>query len=95
MNIAGKIIGDDTSFVVCNDSRVLGPFHPFDSITFKGDGTTGGEIHAEITLDLKWKRDSSVELACTADMATTDGPTDHAAGTTAPRHLSGGCICST
>jgi hypothetical protein len=86
----GNLVGDDTTFVWFNDSRVLGPFHPIDSLTFSGKEKLGGEIQAKITLNLAWKVDSSVVVTWNADMQGddendgADGKVTVATGTTQP-----------
>ena len=70
--LLGTFTGDDYTAVWFMDSRVLGPFHPIDQMKFHGDETTGGEIHADLTLDLLWKVDSSVLVTWDAEMKADD-----------------------
>jgi hypothetical protein len=78
--LLGVFTGDDYTFVPFMDSRVLGPFHPIDNMKFAGDETMGGEIHADMNLDLLWKVDSSVVVTWSADMKTSDGHSDSQTG---------------
>ena len=64
--------GDDYSLVVFGDTRVLGPFHPIDQMKFHGDEVMGGEISADLTLDVLWKIDFSVEVKASASMSADD-----------------------
>jgi hypothetical protein len=64
--------GVDASFVWFKDTRVLGPFHPIDEMKFHGDEVIGGEISADVKLDLLWKKDSSIDVTCNASMNADD-----------------------
>jgi hypothetical protein len=80
--LLGAFTGDDTSFVWFNDSRVLGPFHPIDKMNFHGDETMGGEVSADLKLDLLWKVDSSIDVKWNASMSTDeDDESDSASDT--------------
>ena len=70
--LLGDFTGDDYSLVVFNDMRTLGPFHPIDRMKFHGDEIMGGEISADLTLDLLWKIDSSIAVNASASMSAHD-----------------------
>jgi len=74
--------GEDASFIWFNESRVMGPFHPLDNMKFHGDETSGGEVSADLNLDLLWKVDSSVDVNWNASMSTDeDDESDSSNGT--------------
>jgi hypothetical protein len=68
----GPVSGDDYTLVTFADSRMLGPLHPLEAMTFAGDETMGNELHVDLTLDFAWKTDFSVVMTVSAALIDRD-----------------------
>jgi len=70
--LLGPATGDDYTLVTFADSRMLGPLHPLEAMTFAGDETMGNEIHVDLKLGFAWKTDFSIVLTVSADLIDRD-----------------------
>ncbi len=66
---------DDIVHPTFSDSRMLGPLHPFEQMTFTEDDT-GDEVRVVLKLDFAWKTDFSVALTVSADLIDRDDDDD-------------------